>query len=80
MLSPLAQQLANHPVDHNLQMEMESHYNKLNQKLDNLQHKWNHDATHKDLRKKTSTYPRTINLTNIKFTAEEQTLLDVGLQ
>ena len=33
-----------------------------------------------DHQNKTSTYPRTINLTNIRFTAEEQALLDLGLQ
>ena len=67
-------------IDHNLQEEMESHYEKLNKKLDILQQKRNHDTTHMDHQNKTSTYPRTINLTNIRFTAEEQALLDLGLQ
>ena len=33
-----------------------------------------------DQQNKTSTYPRTINLSNIWFTAEEQALLGLGLQ
>jgi len=52
-------------IGHNLQEEMESHYEKLNKKLDILQRKWNHYTTHMDHQNKTSTYPRTINLTNM---------------
>jgi len=33
-------------IGHNLQEEMESHYEKLNKKLDILQRKWNHYTTH----------------------------------
>jgi hypothetical protein len=59
-------------------MEMESHYDKLNKKLDRLQgqKQTTMQATHRQQR----TYPRTINLTNIHFTREEKALLDLGLQ
>jgi Ser/Thr protein kinase RdoA (MazF antagonist) len=63
----------------NLQMEMESHFKKVNKKLDNLQQKCGQSAIHMD-HHKTSAYPRTINLTNILFTAGKQALLDLGLQ
>jgi hypothetical protein len=58
---------------------MESHYDKLNKKLDNLQQQRNHGAAHRNRHKNASTYPRTINLTNIRFTTEEQAFLDLGL-
>jgi len=79
----MAQLLAFHPntTDNNLQMEMESYYDKLNQKLDRLQEqqkKTTMQVTHRQQQQKT--YPCTVNLTNIHFTSEEKALLDLGLQ
>jgi len=59
---------------------METHYNNLNHKLDklqNMQHgknKAKHDPQGQQF------YPRTVNLTKIKFTKEEMALLNQGLQ
>jgi hypothetical protein len=58
---------------------MESHYEKLNKKLDKLQQQRQQSATHRN-HNKAATYSRTINLTNIQFTTEEQALLHLGLQ
>jgi len=71
--------IQNH-IDGNLQLETEALYDKLNRKIDNL--------INKQIRKKGSHQPiqhqrfyqRTIILTNIRFTKEEQTVLDYGLQ
>jgi len=59
---------------------METHYNNLNHKLDKLQRA-------KQIKRKTDThhqhtqfYTRTVNLTNIRFSQEELTLLNNGLQ
>ena len=67
-------------IDSNLQGKMEQHYTNLNKKLDKLnnshpQRTW--QATRGRMR---AFYPSTINLTDIKFTKEEQELLDKGLQ
>ena len=67
-------------LDNNLQGEMEKHYENLNKKLDKL------NNSHLQRTKRTAQghrqefYSRTINLTNIKFTKEEQELLYKGLQ
>jgi hypothetical protein len=58
---------------------METHYEKLNKKLDKLHGKLN-TPEQKTNRRQQTTYPRTINLTKIQFTPEEQKLLDLGLQ
>ena len=58
---------------------MEAHYNNLNHKLDKLQNKqqgWK-KSHHNDQRQY---YPRIVNLTKIKFTEEEMTMLNNGLQ
>jgi hypothetical protein len=72
-------------IDHNLRVEMEAHYEKLNKKLDKLQQQQQQQQrqqrdAHRNHHSKAATYPRTINLTNIQFTTEEQALLDLGLQ
>jgi hypothetical protein len=58
---------------------MKIHYDRLNKKLDKLHEKQN-TSTHKPQGRHPTAYPRTVNLTNIQFTDEEQTLLDLGLQ
>jgi hypothetical protein len=58
---------------------METHYERLNKKLDRLQEKQN-ASTYKPQGRHLSTYPQTGNLTSIQFTDEEQKLLDLGLQ
>jgi len=67
-------------IDYKLTMEMETHYNNLNRKLDKLQRE-------KQTRRKTDThhqrtqfYTRTVNLTNIRFSREELAFLNNGLQ
>ena len=67
-------------IDSNLQGEMDRHYENLNKKLDKLQkhhHQHTKQATHGHQQ---GFYPRTVNFTNIKFTKEEQELLDKGMQ
>ena len=64
-------------IDNNLQGEMEQHYRNLNKKLDKLN---NSHPQHTKQRHRQEFCPRTINLTNIKCTKEEQELLDKGLQ
>ena len=69
-------------IDQKLPEEMDSHYNKLNRKLDALQSK------HKDKNRNRTKegqiqhhfYARTVNLTKIKFSKEETDLLNQGLQ
>jgi hypothetical protein len=59
---------------------METYYENLNRKLDSLQvdhDKWSKQPVHSQLQ---SFYLRTVNLTNITFTKEEQELLDLGIQ
>jgi hypothetical protein len=63
----------------NLQREMDSHYERLNKKLDTLLEKQKTPAR-RPQGKQPPPYPRAINLTNIQFTGEEQKLLDLGLQ
>jgi len=62
-----------------LQWEMDILYNKLNGKLDRLQTQL-HTPTPQPKRQQTASFPRTISLTSIHFTDEEQKLLDLGLQ
>jgi hypothetical protein len=66
-------------VNDNLQRAMDTLYERLSKKLDKLLDKQN-AATHNPRGRHPTTYPRTINLTSIKFTEEEQKLLDLGLQ
>jgi len=58
---------------------MDSHYERLNKKLDTLLEKQKTPAQ-RPQGKQPPPYPRTINLTSIQFTGEEQKLLDLGLQ
>ena len=77
----MAEILDIHPTNHsNLQGKMDKHYENLNKKLDKLQK--NHPQHTKQATRghHQRFYPRTINLTNIKFTREEQELLDKGMQ
>ena len=72
-------------IDNNLQLDVEAHYNNLNKKLDSLQEDGNKHSKHPNNKPLTHNqqhrfYPRTVNLTNIIFTKEEQELLDLGLQ
>jgi tRNA/tmRNA/rRNA uracil-C5-methylase (TrmA/RlmC/RlmD family) len=62
-------------IDQKLTLKMDSHYNNLNRKLDKL--------LSKQPKRKTEhiqSYPRTVNLTNVKLTPEEISLLNKGLQ
>jgi hypothetical protein len=68
-------------IEQKLQQEMDGHYKNLNRKLDALQHKQQqkkHNPGHNNQTQ--HFYPRTVNLTNIKFTSEETTMLNNGLQ
>jgi len=58
---------------------MEGHYEKLNKKLYKLLEKQK-QPPHPDHKQEQNFHLRTINLTNITFTKEEQALLDLGLQ
>jgi len=66
-------------INENLQWEMNNHTRKLNEKLERLQaqHK---ASTPRPKEQQPTSFPRTINLTDIHFTDEEQKLLDLGLQ
>jgi hypothetical protein len=60
---------------------MDGHYKNLNQQLDALQHKQQqkkHNPAHNNQTQ--HFYPRTVNLTNIKFTSDEMNMLNNGLQ
>ena len=59
---------------------MESHYEKLNRKLDRLLKEQREHTTHTTGGKQQQFYLRTVNLTNIHFTKEEMDLLDMGLK
>jgi len=58
---------------------MDNHYRKLNEKLERLQAQHN-ASTPKPKEQQATSFPRTINLTDIHFTDEERKLLDLGLQ
>jgi hypothetical protein len=67
-------------IDQCLAIEMEKHYDNLNQKIDKLVNR-----QHRKNRVNTNTqghrfYTRTVNLTKINFTQEETALLNKGLQ
>jgi len=55
-------------INSNLQDEMESHYEKLNRRLDRLLMKQKGHTTHTTKGKQRKFHPRTVNLTNIHFT------------
>jgi hypothetical protein len=59
---------------------MERHYDNLNRKTDSLQMKHNKRGKHPQNSPQQTFHPRTVNLTDITFTREEQELLDLGLQ
>jgi hypothetical protein len=59
---------------------MGKHYENLNKNLDKLNNSHPQHTKRTVQRHRQEFYPRTINLTNIKFTKEEQELLDNGLQ
>jgi hypothetical protein len=59
---------------------MDTHYERLNRKLDDKLLDEQNATTHSPHRRYPTTYPRTINFTDIQFTDEEQKLLDLGLQ
>jgi hypothetical protein len=63
-----------------LQQEIETHYNNLNHKLDKLQNKQHSKNKAQQNSQGQHFYPRTVNLTKIKFTKEEMALLNHGLQ
>ena len=67
-------------IDNNLRQEMETYYNTLNRKLDRIQGKQKRATSHTPHGWQQQTYPRMVNLTNIQFTIEEQSILDLGLQ
>jgi len=66
-------------INENLQWEMDNHYRKLNEKLDRLQAQHN-ASTPRPKEQQPTSFPRTINLTDIHFTDEEWKLLDLGRQ
>jgi len=57
-------------INDNLQWEMDNHYKKLNGKLEKLQAQHN-TAMLKPKGRQPTSYPRTINLTDIHFTDKE---------
>jgi hypothetical protein len=67
-------------TDNNLQKEKEAYYDGLNKKLDKLQEKQKRTTSQTTHGWRQQTYPRTVNLTNIQFTNDERTILDLGLQ
>jgi hypothetical protein len=62
-----------------LKSEMDAHYEKLNKKLDKIVGKQK-QPPHSVHKQQQNYFPHTINLTKIKFTNDEQALLDLGLQ
>ena len=67
-------------MDNNLHGEMDKHYENFNKNLDNLQ-KQQYQHTKQAMHgHQQGFYPRNVNITNIKFTKEEQGLLDKGMQ
>ena len=65
-------------IDDKLTQEMEIQYGNLNRKLDTLQAKQRRENTTSNQQE--HFYPRTANLTKIKFSREELSLLNHGLQ
>jgi len=66
-------------INENLQWEMYNHYRKLNEKLERLQAQHN-ASTPRPKEQQPTSFPCTINLTDIHLTDEEWKLLDLGLQ
>jgi hypothetical protein len=59
---------------------MESHYERLNKKLDRLLKEQKGRTLYTNKARQQRFYPRTVNLTNKQFTKEEMDLLNMGLQ
>jgi len=59
---------------------METHYNNVNHKLDELQREKQTKRKRDTYHQRTQFYTRTVNLTNIRFSEEELVLLNNGLQ
>ena len=59
---------------------METHYNNLNHKLDKLQNMQHGKNKAQHNPEGQQFYPRTVNLTKIKFTKAEMAVLNHGLQ
>jgi len=78
----MAQPLAIHPKPYRRQpkLETEALYDKLKRKIDNLINKQLRKTGSHQPSQHQRFYQRTINLTNIRFTKEEQTVLDYGLK
>jgi hypothetical protein len=66
-------------IEDALKSEMDAHSDKPNKKLDKLVEKQK-NPPHSGHKQQQNFFPRTINLTKIKFTKDEQALLDLGLQ
>jgi len=72
--------LIQHTIEEQLGQEMGHHYDNLNKKLDTLQAQQHHQNNKPRTNQGRQFYTRTSNLTNIRFTAEEMSILDMGLQ
>jgi hypothetical protein len=59
---------------------MDRHYNNLNRKIDALKQRQKKSNTGHNNNQAHDFFPRTVNLTNIKFTQEEMSMLNNGLQ
>jgi len=59
---------------------METYYNKLNRKVDALQNKQQDNSRTNEHQLGQQFYTRSVNLTEIKFSKEEISLLNQGLQ
>jgi hypothetical protein len=66
-------------IEQKLQHEMEETYNRLNKKFDELMKKQNKTKPQRNNQTQ-EFHSRTVNLTNITFTKEEQETLNLGLQ
>ena len=67
-------------IDFKLTQEKETYYNKLNRKLDALQNKQQDNSRTNEHQLGQQFYTRSVNLTEIKFSKEEISLLNQGLQ
>jgi len=67
-------------IDNILQLETETYYENLKKILDDLQVNHKKRPTNTTCSQQQAFYPRTVNLTDIIFTKEEQELLDLGTQ
>ena len=66
-------------IENKLTEKMEAHYNNLNRKLDTLQSRKLDKSKTVNNQQGQQFYSRTVNLTKIKFSKEEMSLLDHGL-